>query len=267
VSLRSWLRRVAEDAYRTALSNFDAALRSGALLGGDVLARWDDAVASGDLDDALRSRKQRKGRRARRGQAPSRIKGLDVAARAALAAEVTDVADRAAELVAQRWNENPAGAALLSYAARSREEDTRVEKVFADAFGDGSEAVSDVPLDRSSPDLDERAARAISGWQDQLIRLVQGKRYDDEPLGLVLTVAVLGERENDKPRALLGSVFGGAETAELITRARADLLERVRLLLDEELLRFVAILGSAGQVDEIAAVRLYQAEYSLEAAR
>jgi energy-coupling factor transporter ATP-binding protein EcfA2 len=267
VSLRSWLRRVAEDAYRTALSNFDAALRSGGLLGGDVLARWDDAVASGDLDDALRSRKQRKGRRARRGQAPSRIKALDVAVRAALSAEVTDVADRAAELVAQRWNENPAGATLLSYAARSREEDTRVEKVFADAFGDGSEAVSDVPLDRSSPDLDGRAARAISASQDQLIRLVQGKRYDGEPLGLVLNVAVLGERENDKPRALLGSVFGAAETAELIARARADLLERVRLLLDEELLRFVAILGSAGQLDEIAAVRLYQAEYSLEAAR
>ena len=43
--------------------------------------------------------------------------------------------------------------------------------------------------------------------------------------------------------------------------------DRVRLLLDEELLRFVEVLDEAGPVDPVAAVRLYQAEYSLEAAR
>ena len=41
----------------------------------------------------------------------------------------------------------------------------------------------------------------------------------------------------------------------------------LRLLLDEELLRFVEILYEAGPVDPVAAVRLYQAEYSLEAVR
>jgi len=50
-------------------------------------------------------------------------------------------------------------------------------------------------------------------------------------------------------------------------RARADLTQRVGLLLDEELLRFGEILDEAGPVDSVAAVRLYQAEYSLEAAR
>ena len=267
IALRSWLRREAEDAYRNALSDFDTAIRTGALLGGEVLARWEDGVASGELDDALRSRKPRKGRRARRGQSPSRTKALDTALRAALSAEVMGVADRAAELVARRWNDNPAGAALLTSAARSHAEDSRVEKVFADAFGDGAKSVPDVTLDRASADLAERAARAISGWQDQLIRFVQGRRYDGEPLGLVLAVAVLGDREDDTPRTLLRSLFGPQQTADLIGQARADLLERVRLLLDEELLRFVGILGSAGQLEDIAAVRLYQAEYSLEAAR
>ena len=38
-------------------------------------------------------------------------------------------------------------------------------------------------------------------------------------------------------------------------------------LLDEELLRFGEVISEAGQVDAVAAVRLYQAEYSLEAAR
>jgi hypothetical protein len=83
----------------------------------------------------------------------------------------------------------------------------------------------------------------------------------------VLIVTVLGDLEDGVPRKVLTSVFGQVETTELIARARADLLERVRLLLDEELLRFVEVLDSVGALDEIAAVRLYQAEYSLEAAR
>ena len=69
------------------------------------------------------------------------------------------------------------------------------------------------------------------------------------------------------PREVLASVTGDAESAALIDRARQDLRQRVGLLLDEELLRFGAAIDSAGQVDAVAAVRLHQAEYSLEAAR
>jgi energy-coupling factor transporter ATP-binding protein EcfA2 len=272
VVLRGRLRREAESAYRAALSDFDAATRSGSLLGGEVLARWQDSAASGDLDDALRSRKPRKGRRARRGQAGTRTSALDTAVRSALESLVIDVADRAAELTSEQWNDNPAGAALLSQADQARAEDDRVERVFTDAFGSG-QSLTSAALDRASPDLSERAARAISAWQDQLIRLLGGERnarrhsYEGEALSLVLIVTVLGDLEDGVPRKVLTSVFGQVETTELIARARADLLERVRLLLDEELLRFVEVLDSVGALDEIAAVRLYQAEYSLEAAR
>jgi len=69
------------------------------------------------------------------------------------------------------------------------------------------------------------------------------------------------------PREVLASVIGDAECDALIARARKDLRQRVGLLLDEEMLRFGEVLEEAGQVDAIAAVRLYQAEYSLEAAR
>jgi hypothetical protein len=48
---------------------------------------------------------------------------------------------------------------------------------------------------------------------------------------------------------------------------RADLLDRIQLLFDEELLSFAAIIDSAGPCDDVAAIRLYQAEYSLEAVR
>ena len=69
------------------------------------------------------------------------------------------------------------------------------------------------------------------------------------------------------PRELLTSLLGAAESAALIAGARQDLKQRVGLLLEEEMLRFSAILDDAGPVDPVAAVRLYQAEYSLEAAR
>jgi hypothetical protein len=69
------------------------------------------------------------------------------------------------------------------------------------------------------------------------------------------------------PREALVRAFGASQADVLLGKARADLGERVRLLLDEELLRFVAVLDGAGQLDPVAAVRLYQAEYSLEAAR
>ncbi len=70
-----------------------------------------------------------------------------------------------------------------------------------------------------------------------------------------------------EPGEMLAALIGPAESVELLVRARADLTQRVGLLLDEELLRFGEIIDEAGPVDSVAAVRLYQAEYSLEAAR
>jgi energy-coupling factor transporter ATP-binding protein EcfA2 len=275
VALRSRLRRDAEATFRGALAEFDTATRGGGLLGGEVLARWQDCTASGDLDDALRSRKPRKGRRARRGQPMTRITALDEAVRGALEALIVSVADRAAERATASWQADPAGAVLLAKADAARAKDERAEKVFTDAFGDGAPAPQGRALDRAAPDLPNRATRAISAWQDHLIRMIKG-RYDGEALSLVLALAMLGQPRGGAvsddgiagvPRALLDKVSGTEQATELIARARADLAERVRLLLDEELLRFVELLTAAGEVDEIAAVRLYQAEYSLEAAR
>jgi hypothetical protein len=66
---------------------------------------------------------------------------------------------------------------------------------------------------------------------------------------------------------MLASVYGEDMVPGLLARARADLLDRVRLLLDEELVRFIEVLDAAGECDDVAAVRVYQAEFSLEAVR
>jgi energy-coupling factor transporter ATP-binding protein EcfA2 len=157
-------------------------------------------------------------------------------------------------------------------------------------------------LDRSSPDLPAHAAQAVAAWQDHLMRLIFaesqvnraiGSAYGSEPLSLLALIAVLGDGAPSEgsvagssgaadvagmtgepgedivavPRELLTRSLGPSKAAELLARSRADLSERVRLLLDEELLRFVQVLDAAGPIDPIAAVRLYQAEYNLEAVR
>jgi 50S ribosome-binding GTPase len=322
VVLRTRLRREAEAAYSAALNEFDAGTRGAQLLRGEVLARWQDYAASGDLGAALRGKRTaRKGRRARKGASSTRVSALDTALRSALESLVVSVADRAAEQVTRDWRAGPAGIALLESAETTRARGERAEQEFETAFGTASgpgatagEAAQRASgsLDRSSASLPVRVTRAVSAWQDQLMRLVQSENlakragsatYDIEPLSLVTLLAMLGEDAAGRdlgsgasgllgmpgaghaggapgadslgdgddivaiPAELLASAFGSAEAKQLIERARADLADRVRLLLDEELLRFVQILDSAGPVDPIAAVRLYQAEYSLESAR
>jgi len=302
VSLRARLRYEAEAAYAIALKEFDEAARNGRLLRGEVLARWQDYAASGELGAGLRAKRARSGKRARKGSGTSRPAALDTALRAALQALVISVADRAAEQVTRAWRADPAAAVLLAAEEASRTRDENARREFESAFGpaESGQAAKEPSLDRSAPDLPLRVTRAVSAWQDQLMRLTQaenaskraGGPADNELLSLVTLVAMLGEPAaaagarssapgapnpadapdvaadiGTVPRQLLTSALGAARAGALIGQVRQDLAGRVRLLLDEELLRFVEVLDQAGQVDPVAAVRLYQAEYSLEAVR
>ena len=311
VVLATRLRREAENAYATALGEFDEGTHGGRLLVGEVLARWQDYAASGDLGTALRGKRgvatiRRGGKRARTDATANRFAALEAALRAALEALVVSVADRAAEQATRVWRDNPGGAALLATAEASRVRGERAKREFESAFGpppedqpdaaDGAAAARPGSFDRSSPDLPLRVSRAVSAWQDQLMRLVQsdgarrpggGAVRDAAAVSVVTLVAMLGAptevgafapapRETaqegkdgiaEVPREVLASIFGNSDSAELIARARHDLRQRIGLLLDEELLRFGEAIDEAGQVDAVAAVRLYQAEYSLEAAR
>ena len=100
--------------------------------------------------------------------------------------------------------------------------------------------------------------------------------FDDESLALVVIIGLLGHGAGEAVAAggtsaavqdLLSSLLGPGPLREIGTRARADLRERVRLLFDEEMLRFAEIIDAEGLPDEDAAVQLYQATYALEAAR
>jgi energy-coupling factor transporter ATP-binding protein EcfA2 len=306
VVLTGELRRSAEAAYERAFAEASAGLKNGTLLGGEVLARWQDCLVGGDLQPRRggKSKGQRtgagkKGRRARRGQ--SRPVALNTSLRSALESFIVSIADRAAEHVDGHWRANSAGAVLLADAAAERARGERAKQIFESAFGSGSgtdgslaggaQGTQATVFSRSSPDLQLRAARAVGAWQDHLTRLVEAEgfrpaakraSFDEEALSLVVLVAMLGADApgadtpatgpegtsiDTEPRRLLTSVFGAVELTEILTRARTDLLDRVRLLLDEELVRFVEVIDAAGPCDDVAAIRLYQAEFSLEAVR
>jgi energy-coupling factor transporter ATP-binding protein EcfA2 len=315
VVLRTRLRREAEAAYAAALADFDDGTFDGRLLVGEVLARWQDYAASGDLSDALRVRRgisglRRGGKRARTDATTTRYAALETALRDALQALVVSVADRAAEQVTFVWRDNPGGAALLAAADASRVRDERAAREFESAFGTTPEQAAGTAglpakqgaFDRSAPDLPLRVSRAVSAWQDQLMRLMQsevtrwpggGAVQDIAPVTVVAMVAMLGmsrqgggtfpvarqaasshqtanegkDAAGSVPREVLASVIGNSESEALIARARKDLHQRVGLLLDEELLRFAEVLDEMGPVDAVASVRLYQAEYALEATR
>jgi hypothetical protein len=100
--------------------------------------------------------------------------------------------------------------------------------------------------------------------------------FDDESLALVVIIGLLGFGAGDAVAAegtsaaaheLLSLLFGPGPLRDIGTKARADLRERVRLLFDEEMLRFAELIDAEGVPDEAAAVQLYQATYSLEVVR
>ncbi len=366
VVLRNRLRREAETAYGTALTEFDEGSRDGRLLAGEVLARWQDYAASGDLGAALRGKRagglgrgrggrggKGGGKRSRADAGTARYAALEVALRAAIQALVVSVADRAAEQVTRMWRDNPGGTALLAAAEASQLREERAKREFESVFGtaggeDGPPAARTSGFDRSLPDLPLRVSRAVSAWQDHVMRLLQSELTRSSPGGatprtprgtpdeeakisgpqsspggatprtprgtpdeeakisgvqltgvtssiagqvsVVTLVAMLAEpspaatsaaaaaaswgtsqEDQDKgataPREVLADAVGESAAADLVARARPDLMQRIELLLDEEMRRFGEVLSEAGAIDGVAAVRLYQAEYSLEAAR
>ena len=207
-------------------------------------------------------------------------------------------AERARDVRAKQVFESVFGPTGQSGGGDPADADIRAADVITAADAAQASAFS-----RSSPDLAPRAARAVGAWQDHLARLVEAEdmrpairraSFDGEALSLVVLMAMLGEAVSagvglagvgpaagaavpsagsedgnvfTEPRRMLTSVFGGVMMTEILAKARADLFDRVRLLLDEELVRFVEVLDAAGDCDDVAAIRLYQAEFSVEAVR
>jgi hypothetical protein len=224
-------------AYADAAARILEATRDGALLRGEVLARWQDFVGTGEFFRVL---EQNVGRfRDRLGAffrgEPAPAVRVEAAIETGLQAVIVDEAANAAEDTDRRWRSDPAGRQLLG----------------AD------------DLSGAGPGFADRAAAEIRAWQEALMELIrtegQGKRtqarwlsFGINGLGAALMIvvfsmtagltgleigvaggtAVVGQR-------LLEAVFGEDAVRRMADRAREDLARRCRLLLADEEQKFL----------------------------
>ncbi|MDR7084649.1 energy-coupling factor transporter ATP-binding protein EcfA2 [Arthrobacter ginsengisoli] len=236
----------ARDAYRDAVARILEATRDGALLRGEVLARWQDFVGTGEFFRAMELNigrfRDRVGAFFRGEPAPA--VRVETAIESGLQAVIVDEAANAAEATDGRWRSDPAGRQLLG----------------SDDLSGTSEGFAD------------SAAAEIRAWQGSLMELIrtegQGKRtqarwlsFGINGLGAALMIvvfsmtagltglevgvaggtAVVGQR-------LLEAVFGEDAVRRLAKTAREDLHARCQSLLQAEQQRFLARLEISGGV-------------------
>jgi hypothetical protein len=256
VAAAARLREDAETAYADAVAKVSEASADGTLLRGEVLARWQEFVGTGEL---LRSLENRVGWmrdrlvNAIKGK-PQQAERVTVAVESGLETLLLEHAEAAAERAEASWQTLAPGQELL-----------------ADAGED---------LGRASRDFRRRAERAVRDWQQDVLDMVRtegaSKRgtarflaYGVNGLGVALMVvvfahtggmlvgaeagvaggtAVLGQK-------LLEAVFGDQAVRTLAQRAREDLQRRTDVLFAAERRRYTDLLDSLA-IDPLVADRL-----------
>lgn len=247
------LARIVTEAYANAASLVSSDIRDGALIRGEVLARWQDLIGTGDLGRMLQSTFGRV-----RERLTSLVTGrkapteeLHGAVESATERVVRSRADEAAAAVAARWRDDPAGEALLEHA--------------------------EAAIDRASPELADRAARLVRDWQAAVVENLRqkgaGKRsaaralsYGVNGLALVVMMAVFastGGLTGTEAAIAGGSSAVGAKLLEallgdqvirtLVDNARADLDRRVQETMDGEAQRFLQLVHPDDAAGDAAA--------------
>ncbi|HEU4567685.1 MAG TPA: GTPase [Marmoricola sp.] len=255
---RAMLVRLGEDvdrAYRRAVEEVDEASADGTLLRGEVLARWQEFVGTGELLKAIESRVgwlRDRITNAVRGR-PQQAGRVTVAVESGLQTLILEHAEAAAERTAASWSSVEAGRQLL----------------------EGGPDVS-----RASRDFRARTERAVRDWQAGVLDMVRtegaGKRstarflaYGFNGLAVALMVVVfastaaiptgaevgIGAGTAMVGQKVLEAVFGDQAVRRLAAAARKDLQDRVEQLMEQERRRFVDRLDALG-IDAEAADRL-----------
>lgn len=260
------LREAAGASYALAVSEVDEGVRGGSLLRGEVLARWQDFVGTGEWMRGLESRIGRLRDRLTAAVTGRPDPGRELAG--ALESSVETMlriaADRAAERTTTAWRATSGGAALL--AGRERE------------------------LDRASEGFAAAAGEQVRAWQGQVLELVREQGADKRSTarllsfgvngaGLAVMVAVFAHTgglsggevavaggTSALGQRLLEAVFGDAAVRQLAARARQDLEARAERLLVAERERYDALVTAAVPGEDDGR-RLRSASATLRAAR
>jgi Mrp family chromosome partitioning ATPase len=239
------VRRLREDvnrSYDQAVASVSEASADGTLLRGEVLARWQEFVGTGELLKSLETRVgwlRDRVVNAVKGK-PQQAERVTVAVESGLETLILEHAEAAAERAEASWQSTAAGLILLQQGGED--------------------------LGRASRDFRRRAERAVRDWQADVLEMVRTEGADKRStarflafgvngLSVALMVvvfahtagvtgaeagiaggsAVLGQK-------LLEAVFGDQAVRSLAERARRDLEVKVNDLLDSERRRYVDLL-------------------------
>ncbi len=238
------LRADAGRAYDEAARDIAAAAQDGTMLRGEVLARWQEFVGTGEL---LRGLEERIGRfrdwlvGAVRGQ-PAPAQRVAVAVESGLEALITEHAESAAERAEASWRSLDAGQRLL--------------------------ATADRDLGRASREFRGVVQRAVRDWQQGVLDMVRTEgaerrttarvlAYGVNSLGVALMIVIFAQTGGligaevgvaggtaVVGQKILEAVFGDQAVRRLAEQARLDLQKRVDDLLHSEYARFLEVLDA-----------------------
>ncbi|HET8718282.1 MAG TPA: ABC transporter [Nocardioidaceae bacterium] len=253
----------AERAYAEAVRHVDEASADGTLLRGEVLARWQEFVGTGEL---LRNLESRVGwLRDRvvgllRGK-PHQAQRVTVAVESGLETLLLEHAEAAAEQAEAAWRSVQPGRELLGGASTE--------------------------LGRASRDFRLRAERAVRDWQHDVLEMVRREgadrrstarflAYGVNGLSVALMVVVFAHTAGLTGaeagiaggsavvgQKLLEAVFGDQAVRRLADNARTDLHRRVEELMAVERDRYLHVLDGLG-IDDHAAERLRQVSRTID---
>jgi len=264
---RTELTAIAADAYAAALDGVTEGMRDGTLLRGEVLARWQEFVGTGEvfrqLEAGVSKLRDRVGAALRTRARQQPADDLGAALQSGVAALLQAHGETAAITVARQWRHTAGGAELVG----AHPELSSVSDGFA-----------------------EKSEKLVRAWQDDVLAMVReeagGKRTTARFLAfgvngiavlLMLVVfsatagltgaevgiaggsAILAQR-------LLEAVFGDQAVRTLAAKARTQLLTRTEELYDAERTRFDDVVtattsaeGTAAQlrtaIDQVRAAR------------
>ncbi|WP_432705238.1 ABC transporter [Actinoplanes regularis] len=253
-----------DGAYRTAKRTVRDGLQDGRLLRGEVLARWQEFIGTGDLARGLESRvgQLRDKLVAAVTGRPEPSRNLRIALESQLVTLLRGVATDAAEQSYAAWQAHPAGEALL------------------------------IPeLKSISAGLPERTDRMVRDWQRWVLDLVRreggdkrsvarGTAYAMNGAGLAVMIAVftstafiptglevaVGAGTTVAAQKVLEAIFGDQAIRNLAGRARNELVARFDELLDAEAVRYTELTAAVRREAEPGTL-LRRAAAEVESAR
>ncbi|MGA8988483.1 ABC transporter [Aeromicrobium sp.] len=245
--------------YRKALDTFSTQSANGTILRGEILARWQEFVGTGDLLRSVEEKVSRIRDRFVDGVTGKRTRSTEVieAIETGLQMLLVEHAEAAAEAGSRAWATIPAGRTLL----------------------DANRGIG-----RASRDFRVRTERMVHDWRQSVMEVVRVEGADKRMtakflafgvngIGVALMIVVFSRHGEGKEvggtaalaRKLLDAIFGEEGVTDLADRVQADLASRAAALFESEIQRFLDLVESPETIkanQDVLRESARQAEYA-----